>query len=94
MNRDQFYAGEHRQLSTELDFGVWWRGKETWPVYRVSWVERTGDLYATNQSTDEIEILGESEPGNREMIEDILKGWADECGKIGSLNWVREQIHK
>lgn len=41
-----FYADdERRRRSPELDFGVWWRDRGG-VVYRLSWVEATGELIA------------------------------------------------
>jgi hypothetical protein len=49
--RSAFYALEARKLSLELDFGVWWTHGRSWPKYRVSLVEDTGELIAVRQAS-------------------------------------------
>lgn len=42
-----FYADDpRRERSPEHDYGVWWRDQDDYPVWRVSWVENTGEVYA------------------------------------------------
>lgn len=42
-----FFADDpRRERSGEADFGVWWREQAAFPVWRVSWVEETGEVYA------------------------------------------------
>jgi hypothetical protein len=42
---EAFYtADERRRRSPELDYGVWWRRRGV--VYRLTWVEATGELIA------------------------------------------------
>lgn len=42
-----FYAADPRRArSGEADFGVWWREQTNFPVWRVSWVKDTGEVYA------------------------------------------------
>jgi hypothetical protein len=44
-NVEAFYADDElRRRSPELDFGVWWRAAGV--VYRLTWVEATGELVA------------------------------------------------
>src|SRR5215475_297665 len=46
---EAFYTGdEQRRTSPELDFGVWWRHAGV--VYRLTWVEATGELVAVQLS--------------------------------------------
>jgi len=41
-----FYADDpRRERSPEHDYGVWWRDAEDFPVWRVTWVEETGEVY-------------------------------------------------
>lgn len=94
---EHFYAAapdEVRRRSPEHDFGVWWReGEENWPRYRVSWVQRTGELYAAqltggSQASDgPVEILFLTlDP------EAVLAGWEERCGEPRSLPWVRDRL--
>ena len=41
---------DRRRRSGEVDFGSHWKldGKE-WPLYRISWIADTGELYAIEQ---------------------------------------------
>lgn len=47
---DAFYRQRGGAKSGESDLGVWWRGKEPYPRYRLSWVYDTGDLYVIELS--------------------------------------------
>jgi hypothetical protein len=62
-----------------------------WPTSRVTWIENTGEVYAIPLSNDvteqKIEILGIVP--TEEKIEEYLKGWADKCTGMNSLDWVR-----
>lgn len=49
--RDAYYSDSARIGSLEVDFGVWWTHGRSWPKYRVSLVEDTGELIAVRQST-------------------------------------------
>jgi hypothetical protein len=88
---EAFYsADERRRRSGELDFGVWWRDGSTWPTYRVSWIEATGELYAIAQAgSRRVEVLGHF--GARGAVEAGLRGWANQCGGPNSLAWVRRR---
>lgn len=91
MTIDEFYQeSEKRQRSAELDFGVWWRRKAAWPTYRVTYVEDTGEVYASG-SDGSFEILGIIE-GGRGAAERVLEGWADQCGPQDSLDWVIQRL--
>jgi len=90
----EFYKDEKRQHSRELDFGAQWRDGVIWPTYRVTWIENTGEVYAiplTNDNQKEkVEILAVVE--SEEKIEEYLKGWADKCTGMNSLDWVRNVL--
>jgi hypothetical protein len=46
-NITAFYAANPaRERSCEADFGTWWMEWTDWPVWRVSWVSATGEIYA------------------------------------------------
>lgn len=85
-----FFHKEQRRRSPEVDFGVWWRDGIYYPTYRVSWIELTGELYAFNQMTNKVEVLGKVK--GREAIEKKMKGWVNACGKINSLDWIRRRF--
>lgn len=53
---EAFYADdERRRRSPELDYGVWWRHRGI--VYRVTWVEATGELIAVQLSAPRTQAL-------------------------------------
>jgi hypothetical protein len=61
------------RILPEVDFGVWWRlqGDRPW---RVSWNQRSGELYAVQQGTGEqctLAVLPD-----RQQVEALLRGWA------------------
>lgn len=50
---DLFYdLDERRRRSREIDYGVWWRWHDE--LYRVSWVEATGELIAARRSAPSV----------------------------------------
>ena len=96
-----FYAeNPERNLSGEVDYGVWWLdGTKTFPRYRVSYIQATGEIYVINQSTQEVQVLGvvladEGEWYYYETLDKILDGWAEKCGQPNGLQWVKEQLHR
>lgn len=90
MTKEDFYKDEARKRSRELDFGVWWRDGRNYPVYRVTWVEATGEVYAIDQHEDRIEILGKVQ--TEAAIEKVMDGWSGVCGLMNSLQWVRNRV--
>lgn len=99
--QDEFYAGRpDRERSREVDFGVMWRSLETWPHYRVTWVEATGEVIAVclsgpglGRAEGPVEVLGVvSEERGPNGIEDKLDGWVDVIHDVNSLGWVRERV--
>jgi hypothetical protein len=95
MRKDLFYAQDaRRRCSTEIDFGVWWFEGDPFafgrPSYRVSWIEDTGEFYAFNNQTKDVEWLGYA--ATEQEADALLGGWADVCGKPTSLPWVRSAL--
>ena len=97
---DAFYgavAPRLRQFSPELDYGVHWTDPPfpdeipgALPRWRVSWVERTGELYAVCDRADAtghrpVRVYGVVH--GRAEIEGFLEGWSDHCGP-GGLAWL------
>jgi hypothetical protein len=100
---DAFYAARGGKFSRECDYGVWWSDNpQGFPRYRVSYVKDTGDVYAINQTTGRVEVLGTVEPDpidERDFrsrwegpLDDLLEGWPDRCGPPGGLAWVRSRL--
>lgn len=110
MDKKEFFdsnteLGKKRERSPELDFGVHWRDGRNWPTYRVSWIQDTGEVYAYENNSGKIEILGtvksditldelhKAGKNYRDLrVEQLLKDWADHCGEINGLQWVRNQL--
>ena len=104
MNLDQFYIeNPARKLSGEADYGVWWIDGPDFPRYRVSYIQATGEVYALNHSTQEVEVLGIVEPDEvidewradksyYRTLDGILSGWEVEQTTARQLSWVRERL--
>lgn len=87
--------GELRRLSPESDYGVWWyEGGRNMPPWRVSFVDKTMEVYTICQGpgsySGHVELLAEGCP--KQEVEGLLEGWAERCGEAGSLHWVRRQL--
>lgn len=97
---DEYYAdgllGTGRKWSREIDFGVWWRqGNFPHPVYRVTMVPDTFEIYAiclggTKNQRDVVEVLASGI--DEETAEQVLDGWWDRCGEPYSLDWIRQRL--
>jgi hypothetical protein len=89
-----FYTAEPLRIhSREFDIGLWWRDDASGPLHRAAWVQETGELYLVRLGTPEqgggeVEVLAVVE--DREQLENVLEGWREECGGLGSLTWLRE----
>ena len=97
-NIEAFYSeNEDRRRSPEADYGVWWHdgvGAEFW---RVSYVQATGEVYALNNWTGQLQVLGVIPPdadggSYYRTLDRILEGWSEHCGRLNSLAWVRERL--
>ena len=85
----EFMKDPSRKRSPEVDFGAHWRlahdpGGYPW---RVSWIERTGELYAVELGSPErdrrVIVLGHYP--NLEEVEAALEGWASKPFQLGPL---------
>lgn len=87
----EYYADDpDRERSGEVDYGVQWvEARTTWPNYRVSWIENTGEIYAV-KLTDHtpVEILGWA--ASRDEAERLLDGWAEQFPN--TLAWARARL--
>ena len=96
-NINAFYSeNEARRRSGEADYGVWWHDGVRSEIWRVSYIQATGEFYAVNRHHGQIEVLGIVPPDPEEIYyktaDRILEGWSEHCGKLNSLAWVREQL--
>lgn len=94
-----FYEGDERRVrSVEVDFGVHWRSSQSWPTWRLSWVEDTGEIVAVKLTPPQIgngrggpvHVLATGVP-EIEDAEELLSGWSDVCGRPRSLEWARDR---
>lgn len=100
LNIEAFYAqNEERRRSGEADYGVWWTepGRD-WPRWRVSYIQKTGEVYAVQLTGGRVELLGVVSPDDDHIyyhtLDHILEGWADVIHAPGSLDWVRARLHR
>lgn len=97
-NIDDFYAeNEERRRSGEADYGVWWtKPGPSWPKWRVSYIHKTGEVYAVQLTGGTVELLGvvpaDDDPIYYRTLDRILQGWADVIQKQGSLDWVKARL--
>lgn len=97
---EAFYdADPARRHSGEADYGVNWTNGPRWPTWRVSYVQATGEVYATQLGQiggqGRVEVLGIVPPDQGgglyyRTLDVILRGWADEPGL--PISWVRERL--
>lgn len=82
----QWIADPKRAGSGERDFGCWWglSAKQP-PWWRVSWIERAGELYATELSSDRFVVLG-IYLGFYD-VEDVMAGWANDPKRMILTLW-------
>jgi len=92
---EAFYADKpERAQSGEADYGVWWTAPGlSWPKWRVSYVHKTGEVYAVQLAGPGLlKILGivppDTEGSYYQTLDRILEGWADAIHKPGSLIWI------
>jgi DNA-directed RNA polymerase subunit RPC12/RpoP len=89
---DDFLTSDARRLlSPEVDFGLYWREREAGATHRAAWIEQTGELYVVKAGPPElggghVEVLATAD---RPRIDEALDGWEEECGRPGSMDWLR-----
>ncbi len=95
---EEFYTeNEERRRSGEADYGCWWTEPgQTWPRLRVSYIQKTGEVYAVQLTGGQVKVLGIVPPDDDRIyyrtLDRILEGWADAIHKPGSLSWVKERL--
>lgn len=95
---EEFYAAdERRRYSGECDFGCFWRGFWNGPLYRISAVKNTGEIYAVRlvagDAGGKVEVLAAGlTSGSYDDAELLLDGWSDRCGEADSLVWARDRL--
>lgn len=98
-NIEEFYAeNEERRRSGEADYGVYWTAPgQKWPYWRVSYIQKTGELYAVQLSAgSEVKLLGVVPPDDDRYyyrtLDRILEGWAEAIHQPGSLDWLKARL--
>jgi DNA-directed RNA polymerase subunit RPC12/RpoP len=89
---DDFVTSDARRLlSPEVDFGLYWREREPDATHRAAWIEETEELYVVKAGPPQlggghVEVLA---TGDRRRIDEALEGWEVQCGRPGSMDWLR-----
>jgi hypothetical protein len=83
-----------REQSREVDCGVLWTTLADFsPQWRVTWVEKTGEVYAYNQrrgAEEKLVVIGIVE--EEEELERLIAGYAERCGQPGELKWIVDKL--
>jgi len=97
-NIEDFYAeNEERRRSGEADYGVWWTAPgQSWPKWRVSYIQKTGEVYAVQLNGGQVKLLGIVPPDDApiyyQTLDRILIGWSGVIQEPGSLDWVQARL--
>ena len=92
----EFYALDpQRAGSREVKYGTFWRKYSPVPTYRLSWVERTGEVYAVqlcepDEREDPVVVLGVL--WDESQVDACLAGWSRHCGGQRSLLWAEGRV--
>lgn|SRR5215471_6500651 len=94
---EAFYdADEARRRSPELDYGVWWRAAGV--VYRVTWVEATGELVAVQLTPAHVEAftVPDAALGELDLFGFGVAVYGGEAGEVAVLGVVhgREVVER
>jgi len=89
----QWIETPERKFSREIDFGCWWGlHQRKYPWWRVSWIERTGELYAVNLSNlNEYIILDNFK--TKEEVEIRMKGYCESFSNMILTRYVKKGIY-
>lgn len=85
-----------RRLSREADYGACWHnGRVNYPMWRVSYIQATGEIYAVRNDMRGVKLLGVIEPDPElcyyATLDRILDGWARPT--IMRLSWVKGRLN-
>jgi len=86
-----FYASDPaRRSSRERHVGLFWRSLKG-PTFRAAWVRDTGEVYLFQHAFGargggSVHLLRPTM--DEAELERRLAGWADVCGREGSLEWL------
>ena len=98
----EFYTeNPDRRWSEEADYGGYWRLEPWEGRWRVSYVRKTGEVYAVNHGVGPVIVLGWVQPDpvadeRKELyyrtLEKVLEGWGEARRGGWSLKWVAERL--
>lgn len=95
----EFYQSTARAGSGERDYGRMWQDGETrWPLWSVSYIRATGEIYAAEQrDPGRVRVLGVVPPDDGPgvwyaTLSAILGGWADPDISGHDLAWVERRL--
>lgn len=97
-NIEAFYAeNDARRRSGEADYGVYWTEPgQNWPRWRVSYIQKTGEIYAVQLTGGQVKLLGVVPPDDDgiyyQTLDRILEGWTDAIHQPGSLDWLQARL--
>src|SRR5215208_3429121 len=90
-----FYASDPaRRTSRERDVGLFWRSSHG-PTFRAAYVRDTGEVYLFQHAFGargggSVHLLRPTM--DEAELERRLAGWADVCGREGSLEWLLARV--
>lgn len=90
-----FYASDPaRRSSRERDVGLFWRSRHG-PSFRAAWVRETGEMYLFQHALGgpgggSVHLLAPTMEEHE--LDRRLAGWADVCGRRGSLEWLFARV--
>lgn len=92
MQFDDWVSQDRRRVGPHVDFGTRWIDPERPERYqRVSWIPKTGELYATDGHGSYVRLLGIV--SGRLRVEAILSGWTTACAEADPpLAWVEDRV--
>jgi hypothetical protein len=90
-----YQADRRRRPSRETDFGLWWRADGVLGVrYRAAHVHDTGELYVMQHEGlpggGQVIVVGAF--GSIDEVAELLAGWQEVNGDLGSLRWLVERL--
>jgi len=100
---DVFYDERpERRTSGEVGYGVHWHAVGPWPLWRVSYIRATGEVYAVEQHAKcRVQVLGIVAPDPVEdrhtdsyyaTLDQIFTGWAEPDISGHDLAWIRQRL--
>ena len=91
---EAFYAADaRRRRSRERDVGLMWRGPAD-TTFRAAWVQETGEVYLAKhghpaEGGGTVDVLARR--FGLGELHAALRGYAEVCGRAGSLAWFLER---